>query len=90
MDLNERIKVLEEKVDKLEKIEKKRQRIKWIKISLKIILYVTIIVLIFLGYRYLKKNYLDPYDNFKNKVEEKMDGIKNYDFGSVINGLFGK
>ena len=50
MSLEEKVKSLEEKVDKLEKIEKRRQRVKWIKISLKIIFYVSIIILFYYCY----------------------------------------
>lgn len=87
--LEEKISMLEEKVDKLERIEKRRQRIKWIKIGFKLAAYITIIVLVYLGYRYLKRNYLDPYDNFRNGISTKIDGVKNYDYSSIINGLFG-
>ncbi len=88
--LEEKINILEEKVNKLEKIEKRRQRIKWIKIILKLILCIAVVVIVYLGYRYLKRNYLDPYDNFRNEISTKIDGVKNYDYSSIINGLFGK
>ena len=88
MSLEEQVKVLTEKVDKLEKIEKKRQRLKWIKISLKVLFYVIIIVLIYIGYRYLKTNYLDPYDKWKNNIQTNVNSLKDYDYKSLFEGLF--
>ncbi len=88
--LQEKINLLEERISKLEKIEKRRKTLKWIKIAAKLIACIAIIVLVYLGYRYLKRNYLDPYDNFRNGISSKIDGIKEYDYGSLINGLFGK
>ena len=80
IDLEEKVKTLEEKVNNLEKIEKRRQRIKWIKIFLKIIVYLIIIVFIYVGYRYIKNNYIEPFDNLKKEIIEKLDGLKEYDF----------
>lgn len=88
MDLSEKVRLLEEKVAKLESEEKKRKRKKYIKIGLKIAYYLGIIIILYIGYRYLKVNYLDPYDNFKNSVNEKLDDIKNYDYKSLLDGLF--
>ncbi len=88
--LQEKVNLLEERLSKLEKIEKRRQTLKWIKIIVKVVLYVAIIASIYFGYRYIKRNYLDPYDNFRNGLSSKIDGIKDYDYGSLINGLFGK
>jgi hypothetical protein len=88
ISLEEKVKLLEEKVEKLEKIEKRRQRIKWIKITLKIIFYVAIIASLYFGYRYLKKNYIEPMDNFKSGIKTNIDGIKNYDYKSLFDGLF--
>ena len=88
MDLNEKVKIIEEKEEKLEKEEAKRKRKKLIKIIIKVIYYLAIVVLIYMGYRYLKVNYLDPYDKFKNSVNENINGIKNYDYKSLIDELF--
>ncbi len=88
MNLEEKVKYLEEKVDKLEKIEKRRQRVKWIKIFLKIIFYVSIVVLLYIGYRYIKTNYLDPYDKWKNNIQTNVNSLKDYDYKSLFEGLF--
>ncbi len=88
INLEEKVKILEEKVDKLEKIEKKRQRVKWIKIILKLLACVIIIVLVYVGYRYLKKNYIEPMDKFRTGIKTNVDGIKNYDYKSLFDGLF--
>lgn len=84
ISLEEKVKLLEDKVEKLEKIEKRRKTLKWIKISLKVLVCVIIVVLVYSGYRYLKKNYLEPMDNIK----EKVNGVTNYDYKSLFNGLF--
>ena len=88
--LEEKIKLLENRVNYLEKMESKRKRNKLIKIILKLISYIIILILIYTGYNYLKVNYLDPYDNFKKEVNENINNIKNYDYNSIINGLLGK
>lgn len=84
LSLENKVKVLEERLEKLEKIERKRQRTKWIKIILKIIAYLSIILLMYLGYRYIKKNYMEPYDNLKATLKENVDKIKNYDYNSLF------
>jgi len=79
MSLEEKVKILEEKVKKLEKIENRRKRIKWIKISIKLVIIAIICIFMYKGYRYLKDNYIDPFDNLRNELNEKLDKIKDYD-----------
>ncbi len=77
-NLDERVKILEEKVSKLEKIENKRKTLKWIKIGFKLMFYIGIILIIYLGYRYIKVNYLEPYDTWKNNIQTNIDTLKNW------------
>ena len=88
--LQARVNELEERIAKLEKIEKRRQIIKWVKLAIKVAIIVATIAFAYRGYKYLKTNYLDPYDDLRNEIGIKIDGVKNYDYSSFINGLLGK
>ena len=64
-DLIERIKVLENKVAKLEQIEKRRRTFMIIKIVVSIILFIGIAIAIYFFVKYYI-NYLRNIDNFIN------------------------
>jgi len=82
MSLEEKVNYLEERVKKLEKIENNRRTWKWIKFGLIVAFYVGIIVLMYIGYRYIKTNYLDPYDNLKSNLKTNIESLK--DLGSFF------
>ena len=85
MSLEEKVHTLEERVEKLEKIEKRRKTWKWVKLFVIVALYVALIVVVYLGYRYVKTTYLDPITNWKSNVQENLDGLKG--IGDIFGGL---
>jgi hypothetical protein len=79
MDLVDKVKILEEKVKKLEKAERKRKIIKWIKFSIKMVILITIGIFLYKGYIYFKDNYIEPFDNLRKDYNELVEKIKSYD-----------
>lgn len=79
MDLVDKVKILEEKVKKLEKAERKRKIIKWIKFSIKMAILITIGIFLYKGYIYFKDNYIEPFDNLRKDYNELVEKIKSYD-----------
>lgn len=79
MNLEEKVNVLEEKVKKLEKIEKRRKIFKWIKFSIKMVILIIICIFVYKGYIYLKENYVEPFDNLRKELNIKLDSLKDYD-----------
>lgn len=85
MSLEEKVHTLEERLEKLENIEKKRKIWKWIKFIVILAFYIALVLVIYLGYRYIKTNYLDPMNNWKSNVQENIDSLKG--FGDIFGGL---
>ncbi len=85
MSLEEKVHTLEERLEKLENIEKKRKTWKWIKFIVILAFYIALVLVIYLGYRYIKTNYLDPMNNWKSNVQENIDSLKG--FGDIFGGL---
>ncbi len=79
MSLEEKVRTLEEKVNKLEKLERRRKVIRWIKFGIKTAILVVICIFVYKGYKYLKDNYIEPVDNLRQQLGEKLDKIKDYD-----------
>lgn len=81
MNNEEKIRELTERIEKLEKAENKRIIKKRIEITFKIIKLLVIIVLIIMAYNYIK-----PYKEKIDNVNEKVDKVENY-INDKIGGL---
>lgn len=73
---------LEKRIEVLEKAEQKRIKKRKREIIFKLIKYITIIVLIILTITYINNNYIKPYkekiDNVENFINEKWNIIQNF------------
>ena len=81
MSNEEKIRELTERIEKLEKAENKRIVKKRIEIAFKIIKLLVIIVLLVMAYNYIK-----PYKEKIDNVNEKVDKVENY-INDKIGGL---
>lgn len=81
MNSEEKIRELTERIEKLEKAENKRIVKKRIEITFKIIKLLVIIVLLVMAYNYIK-----PYKEKIDNVNEKVDKVENY-INDKIGGL---
>ena len=75
MNYEEKITELEDRIKKLEKIEKKRKIGKIIKFSIKLIITLVIIIFIYKAYLFVKP-YKEKIDNL-SKIEEKINDGTN-------------
>ena len=84
MDYNEKIRELTERIEKLEKAENKRIVKRRVQIISKIIIYLIILIILFMGYTYLNNNFIKPYKEKVDYVNNKVDSVENF-----INDKFG-
>ena len=85
-ELEEKIKLLEKKIDKLERAENYRKTKKIIGISIKAII---ILIVVYFGYRYyvhINETYIKPYKETVDTLAEGYNKIKN---SSVFSKLLG-
>ena len=45
----------------------------------KMVLIIIICIFVYKGYIYFKDNYVEPFDNLRKEVNEKLDFLKDYD-----------
>lgn len=91
MNYEEKIQELSERIEKLEKAEKKRIISKRIEIITKIVITAIILIILYVTYNYINNNYIKPYkekiDNVNDKVEsaENIINDKLTDFSKYFN-----
>ena len=78
-ELENKVILLEGRIKQLEKIERRRKIKKYISIGIKVIIWTIIIIWLYSKYVYIKVNYIDKYDKAINNIEEKVNGIKDFD-----------
>ena len=79
-ELEKKIKELEARLSRLEKIETKRQTFKIIKIVIKIIIILAILFGLWIGYNYINETFIKPYKETVDEIKGTYDSVKNYDF----------
>lgn len=87
-ELENKIKELENRLSRLEKIENKRQTFKIIKITIKIVVLLTILFCLWLGYNYVNETIIKPYKETVDEIKGTYDNVKNFDFS--LDGILGK
>lgn len=81
--MEEKVLELEKRIAKLEKIEKRRKSILWIKIAGIVLLIVSIVVAGYIVYRKVEetirpyKEFMDKTNEVNNKIESQLDKIKD-------------
>ncbi len=87
-ELQNKIKELEGRLSRLEKIENKRQTFKIIKIVIKIIIALAILFGIWMGYNYVNETIIKPYKETVDEIKGTYDNVKSYDFS--LDSILGK
>lgn len=87
-ELDNKIKELEARLSRLEKIENKRQTFKIIKIVIKLIILLAVIFGLWIGYNYVNETYIKPYKEAVDEIKGTYDNVKNYDFS--LDNILGK
>ena len=89
MNYEEKIQELTERIEKLEKAEKKRIIKRRIAIITKLIITIIILILLYQGYNYVNNTYIKPYkekidyvddtlNQAENIIDDKLNNIKDY------------
>ena len=87
-ELQNRIKELETRLSRLEKIESKRQTFKIVKIVIKMIILLAILFGLWTGYNYVNETIIKPYKETVDEIKGTYDSVKNYDFS--LDNILGK
>lgn len=87
-ELKNKIKELEARLSRLEKIEDRRQSLKIIKILIKTIIIIAILIGIWIGYNYVNQTFIKPYKETVDEIKGTYDSVKNYDFS--LDNILGK
>ena len=87
-ELENKIKELEARLSRLEKIENKRQTFKIIKIVIKIIVLLALLFGLWMGYNYVNETIIKPYKETVDEIKGTYDNVKNYDFS--LDNILGK
>ena len=91
MDVNElenKIKELELRLARLEKIESRRQAFKIIMLVMKVVVILIILFGLWTGYNYVNETIIKPYKKTADEIKDTYDNIKNYDLS--LDNILGK
>ncbi len=77
MNYEEKINELTERIEILEKRERKRIIKRRIEITFKIIKTITIIIVLFMAYNYINNTYIKPYKEKIDYINDKIDTVDN-------------
>ncbi len=78
MSSEERIKALEERIEKLEKAENKRIVKRKIEIGTKIVIGLIIVILLIVGYIHVNNTIIKPYKEKIDYVNDKVDKVQGF------------
>ena len=78
MNYEEKIKELNDRIEKLEKAEAKRVLKKKIKISFEVSKVVIIVIILVSGYFYINNKLIKPYKDKIDYVEEKVNYVEKF------------
>ena len=89
-ELQNKIKELENRLERLEKIENKRKTLTLIKILIKVVIVIAILIGIWVGYNYVNNTYIKPYKETMEEIKETYDNIKSPNLSFDIDSILGK
>ena len=78
ISLEDKVKDLEKRVQKLENIEHKRKTKAIVTAVIKISVYVLLLIAAFFAFKYVKETVIDPYRETIEEIEGVKDGIVIY------------
>ena len=87
-ELENKIKSLETRLARLEKIENKRKTTKLIKLFIKTIIIITVLIGIWIWYNHVNESYIKPYKEIIEQIKENYDNIKSNNFS--LDNILGK
>ena len=87
-ELENKIKELELRLSRLEKIENRRKIFKIINIVVKIIILLVVLFSLWTGYNYVNETIIKPYKETVDEIKGTYDSVKNYDFS--LDSILGK
>lgn len=76
-ELEKKIEVLEARLSRLEKIEKKRETTKLARLLIKAVIIITIVISLWITYNNINEKYIKPYKSTIDEIKEDYDNIKN-------------
>ena len=79
-ELKDKIKELESRINRLEKLENKRKTLRIIKTIIRLIILLIILFALLIGYNYVNETFIKPYKETIVEIKEKYNDVKNYDF----------
>lgn len=89
-ELENKIKVLESRISRLEKIESKRKTFKIIKVCMKIVILLAILFGLWMGYNYVNETIIKPYKETVEEIKETIDDVKDNDLVDKVKSISGK
>ena len=78
--LQNKIKELENRIERLEKIENTRRTTRLIKALVKVIILIGILIGLWIGYNYVNETYIKPYKKTVDEIKETYDTVKKSNF----------
>lgn len=76
-ELEKKIEVLEARLSRLEKIEKRRETTKLARLLIKAVIIITIVISLWITYNNINEKYIKPYKSTIDEIKEDYDNIKN-------------
>ncbi len=83
-ELENKIKELETRLSRLEKIENNRQTFKIVKILVKTIITLIILFGLWTGYNYVNQTYIKPYKKTIDEIKSTYDNVKDFSLDSIL------
>ena len=85
-ELKKQLKIMEGRIERLEKIEQKRKIARLIKMLSKLIIIILVAILLYKTYTYVNNTYIKPYKETIDKLNDGYDKIKS---SSVLSKILG-
>lgn len=89
-ELENKIKVLESRISRLEKIESKRKTFKIIKVCMKIVILLAILFGLWMGYNYVNETIIKPYKETVDEIKDTYNDIKDNNLVDKAKNILGK
>ena len=89
-ELQNKVKELENRLERLEKIENRRKTLTLIKILIKVIIIIALLIGLWIGYNYVNNTYIKPYKETMDEIKETYDNIKSPNLSFDIDSILGK
>lgn len=89
-ELENKIRVLESRISRLEKIESKRKTFKIIKVCMKIVILLAILFGLWMGYNYVNETIIKPYKETVDEIKNTYNDIKDNNLVDKAKNILGK